>query len=42
MALTKADIFEAVLTELGFPKKQSADIVESLDPIAKSAIANQQ
>jgi len=28
MALTKADIFEAVQSELGFPKKQSVDIVE--------------
>jgi len=38
MALTKADIFEAVQSELGFPKKQSVDIVESLIESIKSTL----
>ena len=38
MALTKADIFEAVQSELGFPKKQSADIIESLIESIKSTL----
>lgn len=38
MALTKADIFEAVQSELGFSKKQSADIVESLIESIKSTL----
>lgn len=35
MALTKADIIEAVQSELSVPKNQSADIVESLIEIIK-------
>ena len=38
MALTKADIFETVQSELGFPKKQSADIVENLLESIKSTL----
>ena len=38
MALTKADLFEAVQSELGFPKKQSADIVECLLESIKSTL----
>jgi len=38
MALTKADIFEAVQSELGFQKKQSADIVENLIESIKSTL----
>ena len=38
MALTKADLFETVQSELGFPKKQSADIVESLIESIKSTL----
>lgn len=38
MALTKADIFEAIQSELGFPKRQSADIVESLIESIKSTL----
>ena len=38
MALTKADIFEAARSELGFPKKQSADIIESLIESIKSTL----
>jgi integration host factor subunit alpha len=38
MTLTKADIAEAVQSKLGLPKKQSADIVESLLEIIKSTL----
>ena len=38
MALTKADLFEAVQSELGLPKKQSVDIVESLIESIKSTL----
>lgn len=38
MALTKADIVETVQTELGFPKKQSTDIIESLLELIKSQL----
>lgn len=38
MALAKADLFEAVQSELGLPKKQSADIVESLIESIKSTL----
>lgn len=38
MALTKADIFEAIQSELGFTKKESADIVESLIESIKSSL----
>jgi len=38
MALTKADIFEAIQSELGFPKKHSVDIVESLLESIKSTL----
>jgi len=42
MALTKADIFEAVQSELGFPKKQSADIIESLIESIKSTLESSE
>ena len=38
MTLTKADIIEAVQTETGLPKSKSADVVESLLEIVKSAL----
>jgi len=38
MTLTKADIIEAVQTETGLPKNKSADVVESLLEIVKSAL----
>ena len=38
MTLTKADIFEAIQSELGFTKKESADIVESLIESIKSSL----
>ena len=38
MALTKADIVEAVHLKLGLPKNQSTDIVESLLKIIKSTL----
>ena len=38
MALTKADIVEAVQTETGFTKHQSTDIVESLLELIKSKL----
>jgi len=38
MALTKADIIEAVQSELGFSKKQSTDIVESLIESIKATL----
>ncbi len=40
MALTKADIVEAVQTELGFPKHQSAELVENLLETIKSKLAS--
>lgn len=38
MALTKADIIEALQTETGFTKHQSTDLVESLLEIIKSTL----
>jgi integration host factor subunit alpha len=38
MALTKHDIIEQVYNELGFPKKQSVEIVESLLEIIKATL----
>jgi integration host factor subunit alpha len=40
MALTKADIIEAVQSELSFPKNQSTKIVASLLEIMKSTLAS--
>ena len=40
MALTKADIVEAVQTEIGFTKHQSAELVESLLETIKSKLAS--
>jgi integration host factor subunit alpha len=40
MALTKRDIVEQVFTELGLPKKQSVDIIESLLELIKSSLAD--
>ena len=38
MALTKKDIVEQVYTEVGFPKNQSVEIVESLLDIIKASL----
>jgi integration host factor subunit alpha len=38
MALTKKDIIEQIYNELGFPKNQSVEIVESLLEIIKSTL----
>ncbi|RKZ67432.1 MAG: integration host factor subunit alpha [Gammaproteobacteria bacterium] len=38
MSLTKADIVEAVQSEIGFPKQQSIQIVESLLELIKSKL----
>ena len=38
MALTKKDIVEQVYNELGFPRNQSVEIVESLLELMKSAM----
>jgi len=38
MALTKKDIIEQVYNELGFPRNQSVEIVESLLELMKSAM----
>ena len=38
MALTKKDIVEQVYTELGFPKNQSVEVVESLLELMKSTL----
>lgn len=40
MPLTKADVVESVYNELGFPKTQSADLVETLIEIIKSSLAS--
>ena len=40
MALTKADIVNAVQSELGLPKNQSTDTIESLIEIIKSTLAS--
>ena len=38
MALTKADIIEAVQSDLALPKNQSSDIIESLIELIKSKL----
>ena len=38
MALTKKDIVEQVYTEVGFPKNQSVEVVESLLELMKSTL----
>ena len=38
MALTKADIVEAVQSEMGFSKNQSTNIIESLIELIKSKL----
>ena len=40
MALTKADIVDAVSSELGFSKRQSINIVDSLLEIIKGSLAS--
>ena len=40
MALTKADIIEAVNQELGFPQKKSTELVEQLLETIKSTLAS--
>jgi integration host factor subunit alpha len=40
MALTKADIFEAIQSEMGFTKNQSVDLIESLIETIKSTLAS--
>ena len=40
MSLTKAAIVEKVYTEVGFPRHQSVEIVESLLEIIKSSLAS--
>jgi integration host factor subunit alpha len=40
MALTKATIIDQITDNLGFPRKQSTEIVESLLEIIKSALAS--
>ncbi|MBW1902404.1 MAG: integration host factor subunit alpha, partial [Deltaproteobacteria bacterium] len=41
-ALTKADIIEAIQSELSFPKHQSTDIVEALLESIKSTLASSE
>ena len=38
MALTKKDIVEQVYNELGFPRNQSVEVVESLLELMKSTL----
>ena len=40
MALTKADIIESVQQQLGFPQKQSTELVEQLLETIKSTLAS--
>jgi integration host factor subunit alpha len=40
MALTKADIIELVHQQLGFPKKQSNEVVEQLIETIKTTLAS--
>jgi integration host factor subunit alpha len=40
MALTKAEIIESVQQQLGFPKKQSTEVVEQLIETIKSTLAS--
>ncbi len=41
MALTKADIIDSVHEEIGLPKTESADIMESLLEIVKKALESE-
>lgn len=38
--MTKADIVELIANEYGFPKKESADLVESILKIIKDTLAD--
>ena len=38
--MTKADIIEAIYDEVGFPKRESADMVETLFDIIKETLEN--
>jgi len=40
MALTKADIIETTQSEIGIPRHQSSDLVESLLELIKSTLAS--
>ena len=40
MALTKADIIETIYNEMGFPKNQCIDLVETLLEIIKGTLAS--
>lgn len=40
MALTKKDIIEQVYNELGFPRNQAIEVVESLLELMKSTLAS--
>jgi integration host factor subunit alpha len=40
MALTKDDIVEAVAEQLGFPKKQSVELVETLLELIKKTLVS--
>jgi integration host factor subunit alpha len=40
MALTKASIIESIYTQLGIPKKNCSDLVETLLEIIKDNLAN--
>jgi integration host factor subunit alpha len=40
MSLTKDDIVEAVVEQLGFPKKQSVELVETLIEIIKKTLVS--
>jgi integration host factor subunit alpha len=40
MALTKNDIVNSIYTSLGFPKKQSLEVIESLLEIIKKTLVN--
>ena len=42
MALTKADIIEAVHSEIGFTKKEAVDAVESLIEIIKQTLEGEE
>ena len=42
MALTKADIVEAIAEQIGFPKNHSSEIVETLLELIKSALESGQ
>ncbi len=40
MTLTKANIIECIRDDLGFPRKKSADVLESLLEIIKTSMEN--